>query len=1325
MLKTFKKILCTFLVVLMCLTSAPLDGFVGVEWPNIGEWFVDLASAKEATIIGSCGENVSYTFNQSTGELIISGTGPMSDYPNNDSPFQGLNEKKVVIESGVTTVGLNAFQGSPSLVKVELADSVTCLRSAAFDSCTNLAEITIPNSVTKIEYGAFAVCTSLTSISIPDSVTTIESFAFYGCDSIETIKIGSGLASVGDEAFNYCSNIKIFQVSENNDNYSSDDEGVLFNKDKTILFNYPGGNENISYVVPKSVIEIWSNAFSGCQNLESITLGEYLEVIGYALINCDSIVNIKVDPNNKYYSNDEKGVLFNKDKTKLIKYPAKNMRSNYDIPDSVIEIEERAFYKSGNLTAIDIHDNIRSIGFEAFGLCTALESVIIGKDVENIVDRAFSDCYNLQDFTVKKENEYYSNDKYGVLYDKDKTTVIQYPIGNSETSYDVPDCVKVIKQYAFEDSYLRNITLGKSLETISFNAFSDCSQLESIVIPSNVKQIEDAAFFRCSALKNLIIENGINNIGVFAFAYCTALTEIIIPNSISEINYGVFDGCTNITDVRIPVTVESILDFAFSDCINLKDIYYEGTKTQWNEIQISETYNEPLFSATIHYEYKEPDELVSDKNYSISAYSSKPKLALLPGKALSMLFKLNFDDGRNKYIVADSSFNFTVSDDDVISIENIVSSSDQTSLIVKTHNSGTAVLTVSAYENGEYKTISKYTIDVFGTDVYHANNFEYTEGDINHNFISNGVFIDDFQIEYNEDDTCNVTFTAYNTENAIAIASVYDSKGKLLKTKNIDRFFGEAPTDLYDTATGLYENLPDLFSDDPLYQQSIWSEETKVAFKNIPCTGRIEITNDCSISINAALNNYCSIFIATLCEYISLADYIGSIPDFKVNTMATQKMVDIVENAISKLAEDEAMLITDYILNLGLNLSDEMSIVDGSMLEYVEAFEMFLGVLIRLNIGFDEIIDILYETLVDVGMGVIESAFFDALKLPGALMEAAFMCFRAADITDHYQTVGKFIGSGETSVYLDNKEDRYALSSNDYTVSGEWYFDSAVSFHQYMITNGEDLDDVNENFDDFTHIQVIGMSLYKNGKEIQPSGEVEVAIPIPSGVIIDTLEIYRKEDNGAYTKLDYIVDGNYLIFKTHHFSVYCIVGEYEKIDSLSLSEASITVELNELVKLHEIVSGAVGGKNLVWSTSDAEIVKVSDIGVIRGLKEGVATITVVTADGTLKASCVVTVVHEHSFGEWVEIKAANCTEFGVQQHNCLCCDYFETKTSSALGHSFEDGQSKCNNCDYNKADSCSCNCHKGGIVGFFFKLILFFQKIFKSNKVCSCGVYHY
>lgn len=96
----------------------------------------------------------------------------------------------------------------------------------------------------------------------------------------------------------------------------------------------------------------------------------------------------------------------------------------------------------------------------------------------------------------------------------------------------------------------------------------------------------------------------------------------------------------------------------------------------------------------------------------------------------------------------------------------------------------------------------------------------------------------------------------------------------------------------------------------------------------------------------------------------------------------------------------------------------------------------------------------------------------------------------------------------------------------------------------------------------------------------------------------------------------------------------------------------------------------------------------------------------------------------HNFGDWYEVTSATCEKEGLEQRDCSECDYSETQEIPATGHDF-DG-SECKNCDYDKADDCGCNCHKGGIAGFFFKLILFFQKIFKTNQICEgCGIKHY
>ncbi len=94
----------------------------------------------------------------------------------------------------------------------------------------------------------------------------------------------------------------------------------------------------------------------------------------------------------------------------------------------------------------------------------------------------------------------------------------------------------------------------------------------------------------------------------------------------------------------------------------------------------------------------------------------------------------------------------------------------------------------------------------------------------------------------------------------------------------------------------------------------------------------------------------------------------------------------------------------------------------------------------------------------------------------------------------------------------------------------------------------------------------------------------------------------------------------------------------------------------------------------------------------------------------------------HTYGEWIEITAPNCTEKGKEKRTCTGCDTFETKETNATGHSYGD-DNICDTCGDEK--SCSCNCHKSGFMGFIWKIINLFQKLFKTNPVCSCGKAHY
>ncbi len=447
--------------------------------------YCDVCEENEFTDSGKFSDNLVWAFDDTTNTLIIWGTGPMGDYYIDPQPWENYREniEKVVISNGVTSIG---------------------------------------------EY-AFAWCPNLTSLTIGDSVATFGNNIFYASDAITEIMVDS-----------------------NNPYYSSDEYGVLFNKDKTTIIQYPKGNTRTSYTIPDgvttignyafylctkltsitipdSVTTIDAEAFYYCNKLTSITIPDSVTTIGNrAFVFCNSITSITVDSDNQYYSNDEYGVLFNIEKTKIIQYPTGNTRTSYTIPDGVTTIGNYAFYYCNKLTSITIPDSVTTIGDDAFHSCKSLTSVTIGNGVTSIGKGAFSTC-----------------------------------------------------------TCLTSVTIGDSVTTISKDAFNHCDKLTSITIPDSVTTIGDYAFGNCSSLASVIIGDSVTTIGNYAFADCK-LTSIILPDSVTKIG-----------------------NYAFYDC-NLRNVYYEGTSEQWESISISK-YNEPLLKAKFHYNYIDPNKFTGIK----------------------------------------------------------------------------------------------------------------------------------------------------------------------------------------------------------------------------------------------------------------------------------------------------------------------------------------------------------------------------------------------------------------------------------------------------------------------------------------------------------------------------------------------------------------------------------------------------------------------------------------------------------------------------------------------------------------------------------------
>jgi hypothetical protein len=264
--------------------------------------------------------------------------------------------------------------------------------------------------------------------------------------------------------------------------------------------------EFTSVVIESGVTTIGDYAFASCRGFTSITIPDSVTTIyDSAFTFCTGMTSIEVAADNPNYSS-EGGVLFDKGKTTLIKYPAAKSGTTYTIPNSVTEIEIVAFDYCTGLTSITIPDSVIYIDPFAFYGCSGLTSVTIGSSVRSINTAAFAACTSLTIIEVDAGNPNYSSEG-GVLFDKDKTTLVQYPGGKSG----------------------------------------------AYTIPNSVTTIRDCAFYGCSGLTSVTIPNSVTTIGSYAFEGCTSLTDVTIMSTTPP-KLGNYNFSTNSSDtLHVPV----------------------------------------------------------------------------------------------------------------------------------------------------------------------------------------------------------------------------------------------------------------------------------------------------------------------------------------------------------------------------------------------------------------------------------------------------------------------------------------------------------------------------------------------------------------------------------------------------------------------------------------------------------------------------------------------------------------------------------------------------------------------------------------------------
>ena len=539
--------------------------------------------------------------------------------------FNGYNTiiKTIIIPDTVEKIGDYAFGGLSALTSITIPDSVNSIGEQAFCNCKSLKSITIPCSTGP---DSFAGCDNLENVTFLDGATSIEGFAY--CKSLKSISLPASIIEIGWYTFEYCPSLESITLPDSVRYIGTH----AFEGSALKSINIPNG---------LSVIEN-KNAFSKCDKLVDLTvdmnLSKFFELngginigkitsltLGKNVTNIDaselesftSLNDLQVDPDNLYYSSVD-GVLYNKDKTKIV-YISKNATS-LTIPDGTTAIEDNAFEGYKNLESVIIPNSVTTIGKSAFSGCSSLKSVTIPNSVKSIGAYAFDGCTNLTSVTIPSSIKSIGTEAFLGCSSLEKVTFGSGKTRLGESSFS--DCGKLTElviENDFSDflgndvwlnmsfGYVTKLGLGKGVSDFDRKIFDYYPKINEInVDPENpyYSSVDGVLYNKdktkpicCPRSKtSVVIPDGVTEIGDEAFLNCKDLESITIPKSVVNIGKDAFTGTkwfddqkessdtfviangillsvkTDSSIVKIPSSVKIIGANAFTGCDTVKAV---------------------------------------------------------------------------------------------------------------------------------------------------------------------------------------------------------------------------------------------------------------------------------------------------------------------------------------------------------------------------------------------------------------------------------------------------------------------------------------------------------------------------------------------------------------------------------------------------------------------------------------------------------------------------------------------------------------------------------------------------------------------------------